>query len=114
MDLKRSQRIADRQIRKFGRGSQAFLVRSGVSRPCVAARSEYKVVERGLFADGTERFLISALGLQVPPDFELDQFDFKGVGQPRRRYRITATPLGPRPNGIVMFYDCNCMFVSVV
>lgn len=113
MNILRLQKSADRMIRGAGAGAKAYLIRDGVSRLVAAARMEFKPTERALFEDGAERFYISSLKLQVPPDHELDQFSFKGKGlKTTRRYRIITRPTGPRPNGIVVYYDCACMLVS--
>lgn len=101
----RSQASADRMIKRWGLAS--FLVRADVKRPCFAARQEYKPSEVGLFEIGTERFYISALNLPVPPDHEQDKLLFNG-----NLYSITQKPTGPRPNGMVMFYDCNVMLIG--
>lgn len=100
-------------IRGAGTGSKAFLIRSGARRRVFAARMEWKPTERGLFLDGSERFFLSALGLVMPPDHELDEFEFKGARAIKsRRYKIIAPPTGPRPNGTVVYYDCACMFLQ--
>jgi hypothetical protein len=113
-DLNRSRIIADRQIRRWGKGCISFLVRDGVKRPCIAARAEYKPTERGLYLDGSERFYVSSLGLVVEPNHELDLLEFKPKGQAARRYRITMPSGGPRPNGLVIYHDLNCMFTATV
>ena len=92
-------------IRRWG--GPAFLERDGVRRPCVAARQEYKPQEVALFEIGSERMYVSAKNLAVPPDPQLDKLIFNG-----KRYSITQEPKGPRPNGMVMFYDCNVMLIG--
>lgn len=101
-DLAHSQRTALRIITRWG--GVGYLLRGGSARECICARSDYTPQQRGLFLDGSERFFIAALGLAVPPDFELDMLRFKEF-----EYRILLPPAGPRPNGLVMFYDCNVM-----
>ena len=39
---------------------KGFLVRAGAKRPATMAMSEYKPTERGLYADGAVRFMVSA------------------------------------------------------
>jgi hypothetical protein len=68
-------------------------------------------MERGLYMDGSERFFIAGAGLTVPPDAELDLLQFKGNGSKTSEYRIILPPTGPRPDGIVQYYDCNVMKV---
>jgi hypothetical protein len=110
MNIARMQRSADRMIRSAGKGSSAALIRGTARRQVYACRMEWKPTERGLFEDNAERFFISALGLTRPPDFEQDILEFKGVGQKARQYRITVPAGGPRPNGMVIYYDLACMF----
>lgn len=109
-NLVRSQQTAFKLIQRWG--GQGFLIRDGVARPCTAARQTYSPQQRGLFLDGSERYFIAALGLAVEPDCEQDQFRFKGAGNKTMLYRITQPPVGPRPNGLVMFYDCNVILIS--
>lgn len=105
-NLFRSQKSAFNLIARWGGWGQ--LVRAGVPRDAMMGRQEYKPTERGLFQDGTERIYIAAYKLDLPPpDFEQDLIWFKGDAALTSEYRITAEPLGPRPSGIVMFYDCN-------
>lgn len=85
-------------------GKKSKLVRAGVKRDCWVARNEYKPTERALYLDSSERLFVSAYQLSVGPDFELDKIEFDG-----KLYRITIPPAGPRPNGLVIFYDCNCV-----
>lgn len=110
MNIDRLQVSADRMIK--GAGGRGFLVRDGVKRPCFCARIEFKPAERGLYLDGAERYFISALKLQVPPDHEQDLLEFKGRALLTSRYRLIVPPLGPRPNGLVVYYDCPVMLVE--
>jgi hypothetical protein len=114
MNIARMQKSADRMIRSAAKGASAALVRGSARRPVYACRMDWKPTERGLFEDNAERFFISALGLTIPPDFEQDIFEFKGVGQKARRYRITMPPSGPRPNGMVIYFDLACVFKEEV
>jgi hypothetical protein len=112
MNILRLQKSADRMIR--GAGGLASLIRGSVRRDCFAARMEFKPTERGLFEDGAERFFISSLNLAIPPDAEQDILEFQGKAAVAKRYRIIKPPAGPRPNGIVVYFDCACMFVTEV
>lgn len=110
MNIARLQKSADRMIR--GAGGKGFLVRAGVKRDCFCARIEFKPAERGLYLDGAERYFISALKLEVPPDHEQDLLEFKGKALLTSRYRIIVPPLGPRPDGMVVYYDVPVMLVE--
>ena len=112
MNIGKLQKSAHRMIN--GAGGAGFLIRAGVKRLITTARIEFKPTERGLYADGSERFFVSALGLITPPDENLDILEFKGKGLTTRRYRIIQPPAGPRPNGIVVYYDCICMYSETV
>lgn len=108
-NLQAMQERAQRALRRWNGGKPGYLVRNGVRRPAVIARGSYNHRERELFLDGSERFLIAAYKLQVPPDHELDLILFNG-----NLYRITSPVTGPRPDGTVMLYDCNCLYDSSV
>jgi hypothetical protein len=88
-------------------GGSGFLVRAGIKRACWIGRAEYTPRERGLYIDGAERFYIAAYGLAIAPDFELDEIEFKS-----KRYKINLPPTGPRPDGLVIYYDCNVLYVG--
>jgi hypothetical protein len=103
----RSQASASRIIQRWG--GAGYLVRAGVRRPIICARLEYNAKERGLFQDGAERILVSAKGLTIAPDQNLDTVIFA-----KREYRIVEPPLGPRPAGIVIFYDLSVIFTQDV
>jgi len=106
-NLQAMQQRAHAALRRWNGGKPGYLVRNGVKRPATIARGEYSPRERELFLDGSERFLIAAYKLQVPPDHEQDMILFNG-----KNYRITAPVKGPRPDGTVMLYDCPCLYDS--
>lgn len=110
-NYQRAQARIHKQILKFGgiEATKARLERDGVLRRCVAARLEYEVKERGLFAENSSRILISTIGLVLPePDFELDAVIFAGD-----RYKILLPINGFRQGpSSVLFYDCNVVFHS--
>ena len=98
--------MARRQILRFGGpDSHPKLRRAGVDRDCIAAILDYGPRERDLVIDGAVRCLIAAEGLEVPPDFELDQLIFRNV-----LYRMVGPIRGPRPNGIPIFYDTPVLY----
>jgi hypothetical protein len=102
----RMQASAHRLIKHFGGGveNNGALVRAGVSRLATMARVDYTPKERELFVDGSEKILVSAIGLTVPPDHEQDLVEYKGD-----RLRIVMPPLGPRPDGTVAYYELICL-----
>lgn len=86
-------------------GGPGFLIRGGVKRPCTIAMMEYKPSERGLYVDGSVNLRISTVGLTVEPDFELDTIQFAG-----KVYKIMMPATGPRPTGVAVYHDCNCLY----
>jgi hypothetical protein len=103
----RSRSSAHRQIKRWG--GTGYLVRSGVKRPATMAILEFSPRDRGLIEEGVERIRMSSVGVTVPADKELDTVEFKG-----RRYNIQEPVEGPRPNGIVIFYDLHVIFTGNV
>lgn len=103
----RSRNSAHRQIKRWG--GVGYLVRNGVKRPATMAILEFSPRERDLVEEGIERIRVSAVGLTVTPDKELDTVEFKG-----RTYNINDPVEGPRPNGIVIFYDLHVIFTGNV
>lgn len=78
----------------------------------MSGRQDYKPTERVLYEDGSERFYIAGLNCTTAPDKDLDLFRFTDKGSSiKKEYRITQKPSGPRPSGIVMFYDCNVVWL---
>lgn len=110
MNMQKRRMAAHRMILR--NGGAGFLVRAGVQRPIVCARMEYTPTERGNFLDGSERFYISAVDLEVGPDHELDEIEFKGDAPLAKRYKILLPPGGPRPSGLIIYYDCNVVYSS--
>lgn len=88
-------------------GSAAKLVRNGVERDCFAAVLDYNPRARGQAAlqlEGAERALIAA-PLAIPPDFEQDKLAHGG-----KLYQIPTPVKGPRPAGVVVFYDADVIY----
>lgn len=96
----RSQATATRIIKRWGGPKQGYFIRAGARRPAWMARLEYKPEERDLYVDGAERLYVSVEGLKIAPEQELDFIEYGGFN-----YRILKPPLGPRPNGTVIYYD---------
>lgn len=108
-NLQAMQKRAHAALKRWNGGKPGYLVRDGVRRSAVIARSEYTPRERALYLDGRERFFVAAYLLAVPPDHEQDMLLFNG-----RLYRIIEPVKGARPDGTVMLHDCACLFDSVV
>jgi hypothetical protein len=103
-DLPRSRKSADRLIKRWG--GRGYIIREGVKRPAYMARLDYTPRERGLYQDGAERMYVSGL-TPVGPDMEKDMLEFNG-----KTYRIVLPVTGPRPNGLIIYYDCSIMLTS--
>jgi len=103
----RARQTCHRQIKRFGANAVAQLQRGTVTRACTAAILDYKPHEAGLREVGARRALIAALDCPTPPDHEQDKFIFNG-----EVFRIVKPPVGPRPAGIVLYYDCEVIYDS--
>lgn len=112
-NVKRAQVTADRQIKRFGAGSIAYLIRSGSKRRISAAILDFDPRARDLVLEGARRILISALdpttgaALALPPDHEKDTVEFN-----KDVFRIIAPVRGPRPAGVVIFYELEGLYDS--
>lgn len=93
------------QIRKFGR--QGYLRRDGVDRPCMVGIIDYKPYDASLREVGAQRALIAAYKLEVPPERDLDLLIFGD-----EVHRFSAPIKGPRPDGVVLFFDCEVVYDS--
>ena len=111
-NLKRSQRVAGGLIKRWGK--QGFLIRDqGTAdeqrRRVNIARGDYSPRDRATLAlEGVERLYVSAAGLNAPIDYEKEIIEFDA-----KFYRINTEPRGHRPNGIVIYYDCQCIYVGL-
>jgi hypothetical protein len=110
-NLTRLQADALRQIKRWG--GIGALVRAGVSRQVWMARSQITPRDRGIFLDGSERFILDG-SILVPPDFEQDVLQFKGMGKTLREYKILLPAAGPNSNGVQVLWDLNVMFSRTV
>jgi hypothetical protein len=104
-DYARARRVAGKQIGRFG--GAALLRRDGVDRPCVAAILDYSPRDRNLMLEGSRRALISADGLDVPPNHEQDLLIFGG-----EVLRIVQPVIGPRPGGTAIYYEAQVVYQS--
>jgi hypothetical protein len=104
--LPKTQKIAHRLIRLWGGNQKGQIIRDGVTRAeAYMARMDYTPKEQGLFLEGSERMAVSSLGQTEEIDFEQDKLIFAG-----KQYRIVSPVKGPRPSGLIIFFDCNVVF----
>ncbi len=103
----RARQTCHRQIARFGAGAASALRRGTTDRAVTAAILDYKPHEMGLREQGARRALIAALDCPTPPDHEQDKFVFLG-----EVFRIVKPVTGPRPAGIVLYYDCEVVYDS--
>lgn len=90
-------------LTRWGKMGYIVNTETGAKVPAIMARSEYRPQERGLFQDGSERIYVSALA-SIAPDHESHTLEFNS-----KHYRILLPVTGPRPDGTVIFYDCNVL-----
>jgi hypothetical protein len=100
----RAQKIVDRQIQRFGGGSQKMSLRRAlVDRPCTGVILQFTNAERqgSMIQFTDQRVLLSTVGLDTPPDNELDTLIHNDV-----EYAIIqpATPLAP-DGETVLYWD---------
>jgi hypothetical protein len=115
-NLTRSQRTANDLIRRWGQGSRTQFVRGGIGRNVNGAMADWKPAERALIVDGAVRFYVAAFGLAPNdyPDMNLDMLYYQAPNEGAFvTYRIVAPILGPRPNGVPVFFDLTCMRAGV-
>ena len=98
-DFARSQKSAHNLISRWGK--PGALVRAGQRRNCMAAENRFDAKTRALVVEGAVRMFISSYGLSIPPDADLDLLNWDG-----KWFRFTQPPVGPRPNGLIIFHDC--------
>jgi hypothetical protein len=112
-DYVRAQRVALKQIAKFGGGmNNARLDRGGVQRTCTAAILQFTNSERvgSLVQFGDLKALVSGFGVTVPPSFEdndvlLFGTFVAGVWQLRDRLRLVAPATELAPSGVVIHWE---------
>lgn len=101
------QKDAEAMIRRWGKNQRGKIIRDGaVKAQPYMAMGDYKPTERGLFLDGSIRMSVSAVNLDEI-DFELDTLEWRGV-----QYKLNLPPTGPRPDGTIVLFDCNCTRLS--
>lgn len=102
MDYQRQRHVADRQIRRWGQ--PAKLLRDGATRDCYALEVQLSASERRALKNPTNRvFLITAVGLDVPPTRE-DALVWTQDGVDRTlRQDAPVSPLDP--GGVTIYYE---------
>lgn len=101
------QKDAEDLIRSWGNDQQGQIVRNGVVRATAyMAFSDYSPTARGLFRDDSVRIAVSAVNL-TEIDNEQDTIRFLGSD-----YTLPKAPFGGRPDGTVVFHDCNAIKVA--
>jgi len=110
----RAQGTANRLITKYG--APCVLRRSTGDRPCIAVELEYSPVETVKLANPTARlFLVSPVGVTVPPNNELDRLVtfYPGTATESDTLRIFM-PVGRlAPAGIIVYWELHCTQLNV-
>lgn len=102
VNYKGIQKIVDRQIQRFGGGKfNAALRRDGTDRQCTVVDVRFISSPRkgSLTQFNEQTIIVSAIGLDVDPDNELDTFIQQGV-----EYRIIKPPAPLKPDGVTILY----------
>src|SRR5262245_14651574 len=104
----RAQGVAHRMISKYG--APAVLRRSDGDRTCIACELDFTPEETTRLANPTARlFLISVIGLTLPPNNEKDRLiTFDQNGAESEELRIIAPPGRLAPAGIVVYWELQC------
>lgn len=100
----RARRVVARQLKRFGKldAVQALLIRGNVTRPCLAARLEFRPEQRELHEVGTSRILIAANSVDIPPHHDFDMIHYAGAN-----YRIVEPIKGLHQSEETRYYyDC--------
>lgn len=102
------QKRVENLIRRWGKNQRGQIVRDGVTRATAyMAFSDYSPRERGLFRDDSVKIVVSAVGL-TDIDNEQDQIVFLGS-----TYTLPTPVLGARPDGTIVFHECNALKLRV-
>lgn len=103
------QRSAHDMIMSWGGGvGKGKLNRSGTRRNATMAIMDYTPTERNSIQfDGATKIRVSKIGLTLEPDPQLDVIELGG-----KTYKINLPPRGPKPQGVFVFIDCDCLEVS--
>ncbi len=104
---KRSQSIADRLIRKYGR--TGYLVRDGARRSCKVMIVDYTARERNnaLILENSKHAMFSAIGLSVPPNYEMQDTLEVGTGVGLKVYKLASKVEALDTGGIPIYYDAQ-------
>lgn len=104
IDYRRQRAVADGQIRRWGQ--QTKLKRGDATRDCWALEVQLSATERRALKNPTNRvFLISAVGLDVPPSEKQDALLWTEEDGTQRVFRQDA-PVSPlQPGGLVIYYE---------
>lgn len=107
-DYSRSISTADRLITKFG--AKAYLRRAGVDRECFAAVTD--IIARDdtgqIMSPLSVIVLISAKGLTVPPDWQVDSLKLKDPKTAAlKEQRMTAEETAIAPAGVAVYWECK-------
>lgn len=101
----RARKVADKQIHKWG--AQALLRRASGDRECWALEVQLDAFEKSTLKNFNHRvFLISAVGLDLGPNFREDSlitFTPEGVENPPLRQTAPVAPLAP--GGYVVYWE---------
>lgn len=101
------QKRAERLIRSWGGDQKGQIVRGGTVRATAfMALNDYSPRERGLFADGSVRLAVSAVGL-AELDYNQDTIVFLG-----KTFKLPVPVGGGRPDGTVVYFDANAIQVQ--
>lgn len=108
IDYDRTRAKADAQIRRWG--ARCYLRRAGVDRECWALEVQLSASEKRALKNLNNRvFIISPVGLDVPPDSKIDSLviadGVTGAKHPPLRQAAPVAPLQPQPGGVVVYYE---------
>lgn len=101
------QKDAESLIRSWGNDQKGQVIRNGVVRATTyMAFADYSPQARALFRDDSVRIAVSSVGL-AEIDYEQDTIKFlNGV------YTLPKPVGGARPDGNIVFHDCNAVKVK--
>jgi hypothetical protein len=106
VDYTRLREVSDRQIRSFCTRTSMLRRADAEDRECWAYEVQLTAVEKQALKNFKSRiFIISAVGLTIPPAREdsLIVFDEAGVEQPPLRQVAPVAPMAP--GGLVVYWE---------
>ncbi len=103
----RSQAIANRLIRKYGR--TGYLVRDGARRSCKVLIVDYTAKERSsaLILENSKHAMFSSVSLSVPPNYEMQDTLEVGTGVNLKTYKIASKVEALDTGGVPIYYDAQ-------